>query len=399
MPAGRGLGKRASTHVRCPDPHYNPLPCILSVDSEEARYLRAPSALVWPIMTLRSAHLPGDHTAQAVEAYAGDECMDCRRAVLTPAECVSDDERRWRHIQHRLFACESRGCGPPMSCLRDDAVRAAFHAGCPDLAAAVEAALSGDMHDVAAVRGRAVPFLLDPVRFCEGHGGTAAAARGCHRVCAAFCVGVAAGLSGLEVDAAHLRAIALPRGSGLAAHLERCRVGCDSDGGAASGDDDDGYFGACWGALPREGVVVAPQVPWPSGSDSSSEDEVDLSVGRGAGCAGGGWWSGRSRLDSDSDDEVVIPPLVRRRVGGLALAVRGPVRSRVCARGRPLGGELGVASCARASGVARVVAAGSSGFGAVLVPPLSPAPPVCSQSGSAELHEADARSGCGVIPD
>ena len=52
---------RGCKRVREPDPHYNPVPAALAEDADRACYLHAPDNAVWPIMALRSAHLPGDH--------------------------------------------------------------------------------------------------------------------------------------------------------------------------------------------------------------------------------------------------------------------------------------------------------------------------------------------------
>ena len=84
---------------------------------------------------------------------------DADRARLT------DDEVRWRHVQHLLTACtdqcDGRAPRPVLSELTEDLLDAGT--GYPDALDAVRAAFYIDPADVTAARAMTVQYMLDPV--------------------------------------------------------------------------------------------------------------------------------------------------------------------------------------------------------------------------------------------
>lgn len=106
------------------------------------------------MLTLRSCHLPRDHTLEAAEHHAVDRCSFCGRIVVEEVgnEEYTTEERRWRKVQHRrLCGCDRRlyetvqenvRTAPTIRDLRDDLLDAppAPHT------AAKRAAFASDVH-------------------------------------------------------------------------------------------------------------------------------------------------------------------------------------------------------------------------------------------------------------
>jgi hypothetical protein len=88
--------------------HYNPVTSVLTPAAPCPRYLLATDGITLPIMALRCAHLPGDYDQTAKQQYQLDHCICCDMEVISVQDCITDDERRWRHIQHVLTACRRR---------------------------------------------------------------------------------------------------------------------------------------------------------------------------------------------------------------------------------------------------------------------------------------------------
>jgi hypothetical protein len=144
---------------------YNPVTSVLTPAAPCPRYLLATDGITLPIMALRSAHLPGDYDQKAKQQYQLDHCICCDMEVISVQDCITDDERRWRHIQHVLTACRRRRqfWQPIMSQLR-----AGIHqvvGACQPARAALRVALCGDMDDLDRTRATCIPYFLDPV--CE----------------------------------------------------------------------------------------------------------------------------------------------------------------------------------------------------------------------------------------
>ena len=133
-------------------------------------YTTAPSAVVHPIMSLRSFHPVGDPCPDfgvtAVAAACGlchdhvfPSCPDFTSAPRAPTA----REHRWRHIEHLLFECQ---CIPglessvALALLRDDLFR--VYSGSDHAEAVLLAASPTSRIPVVAATACVVPFLLDP---------------------------------------------------------------------------------------------------------------------------------------------------------------------------------------------------------------------------------------------
>ena len=100
-------------------------------------------------------------------------CSHCDLQVLIDADRarLTDDEVRWRHVQHLLASCtdqcDGRAPRPVLSDRRtQDLLDAA--AGYPDALDAVRTALYTDPADITAARSATVQYMLDPVESCPG---------------------------------------------------------------------------------------------------------------------------------------------------------------------------------------------------------------------------------------
>ena len=133
-------------------------------------YTTASSAVVHPIMSLRSSHLVGDHcldfgvTAVAAACslchdHGFPSCPDCGSAPRAQAA----REHRWRHIEHLLFECQ---CSPgldssvALTLAQDDLFR--LYSGSDHAEAVLLAASPTSRIPVVAATACVVPFLLDP---------------------------------------------------------------------------------------------------------------------------------------------------------------------------------------------------------------------------------------------
>jgi hypothetical protein len=145
--------------------HYNPVTSVLTPAAPCLRYLLATDGITLPIMALRSAHVPGDYDQKAKQQYQLDHCICCDMEVISVQDCITDHERRWRHIQHVLTACRRRRqfWQPIMSQLRADIDQVV--GGCQPARAAMRVALCGDMDDLDRTHATCIPYFLDPV--CE----------------------------------------------------------------------------------------------------------------------------------------------------------------------------------------------------------------------------------------
>jgi hypothetical protein len=85
---GRALRRRAEGA-----PHFNPVNEVLAGGTRLPSYLAAPDSVVLPLMALRSAHLLGDHTAEAAALYGADLCPRCGCDVVMTGEDVTADDR------------------------------------------------------------------------------------------------------------------------------------------------------------------------------------------------------------------------------------------------------------------------------------------------------------------
>ena len=155
-----------------PPEHLNPVAAMLVPGAAPPPYIAAPKAAVYPIMCLRSGHLPCDSGPAFRSQYESSYCRHCDDQVLPDEERarLTDDEMRWRHVQHLLTRCTDQ-CGgnaprPLLQDLREDLLDAS--AGYPDALDAVRAAFDADMADLAAARSTCVEYLLDPIAACPG---------------------------------------------------------------------------------------------------------------------------------------------------------------------------------------------------------------------------------------
>ena len=159
-------------------------------------FLRSPSKFVWPVLALRSAHLPGDYSAMAQHRYRHQMCVDCGSQCVRPSEDLHALERNWRHIQHTMFMCEQRRCGPTMHMLHHDLSALAAEAENDELAQLVHTCFQTRSQDWQTVRRTAIDFFMDPSAACKQAGSTSQTAKRVQQVCSAYCQGVGAAVSG-----------------------------------------------------------------------------------------------------------------------------------------------------------------------------------------------------------
>ena len=163
--SGRTICRTRPTPV-----HLNPVNVMLVPRERAPAYFEAPKAVVYPILCLRSSHLPCDVQSAFKEHYVRKRCRHCGDVVLTVPDCdlMTADELRWRHVQHLLTRCTSQ-CGglaprPLLSDLRDDLLDAST--GYPAALQAVRSAFSfGD--SARSARELCIEFMLDPVAACS----------------------------------------------------------------------------------------------------------------------------------------------------------------------------------------------------------------------------------------
>ena len=212
---------RPLTH-RTPHPtQYNPVGPVVSVADKSGAhpYLRSPRRFVWPIMALRSAHLPGDYSKQAQGRYSQAECPECASACVQESETLQPLENNWRHIQHTMFMCKHRVEGPTVQMLHHDLLAIAQSDDNPALEQLVHTAFGGEHLDWRQVQQGAVSFVMEPNAACRQAGGTTRAAKTMQRVCAAYCHGVAAAVTGEILDDFPALMRSLPGQSQVAAAL------------------------------------------------------------------------------------------------------------------------------------------------------------------------------------
>ena len=174
------------------------------------RYLTAPSVAVHSIMSLRSAHLPGDCDYVYGSMDRPSACPLCDIEVYPPCdECGSaaDIEHRWRHIKHIAFGCPCvTPPGLPQSTcvdlLRADLLSAAGESHVAQLAARNAFPDGGQGVDASCATAVSAPFLLDPAASIRGTGRVPGGVTNfCIRMVAGVLVGMAARVCGTGGDA------------------------------------------------------------------------------------------------------------------------------------------------------------------------------------------------------
>ena len=109
-------------HLRCAPPaRLSPVVSVLApAPAGAARdlplYLHCPSEVVFPILALRSGHLPADRalSARIARQPADHICAYCEEPVAPDAAApLPPGELHWRHVQHLLLHCPC----PPHPCL------------------------------------------------------------------------------------------------------------------------------------------------------------------------------------------------------------------------------------------------------------------------------------------
>ena len=133
-------------------------------------YTTASSAVVHPIMSLRSSHLLGDHCLDFWVTAVAAACSLCHDHVFplcpdfgSAPRAQAAREHRWRHIEHLLFECQ---CLPgldgsvALALLRCDLFRVC--SGSDHAEAVLLSAFPASRVPVVAATACVVPFLLDP---------------------------------------------------------------------------------------------------------------------------------------------------------------------------------------------------------------------------------------------
>ena len=210
------------------EPHYNPVHDSLCMPERLPTLLHAPDAVVYPLLTVRSARLPCTATVR------WDDCF--RDGVCPRAECAFDVdgsvgactavERRWRCVQHVLFSCShAPGSCPRPAHLWDDLMTLLPEES--PARAKLHAAHSCDKHDMAAVRDHCVPWVLDPALVLKKE--PAKVRLNAASVVAAYLMAVGASLSNIQAPSTHARFLRLP-------NTVRMRLFCGVE-------PDDSYLG------------------------------------------------------------------------------------------------------------------------------------------------------------
>ena len=112
------------------------------------------------------------------------------------SETLQPLENNWRHIQHTMFMCKHRIEGPTVQMLHHDLLAIAQSDDNPELEQLVHTTFGGQHLDWRQVQQGAVSFVMEPNAACRQAGGTTHAAKAMQRVCAAYCHGVAAAVTG-----------------------------------------------------------------------------------------------------------------------------------------------------------------------------------------------------------
>ena len=190
-------------------------------------YTSASSAVVHPIMSLRSSHLPHDHLVSFGSAAITSSCLLCGGRVFPSCPDFGSApsnrarrEHRWRHIEHLLFTCPCVSCSDgslAVGVLRKDIAVAC--AGCTQAEHVLQAAFPNDCISVDVASACLVPFLLDPAGALGRHP-PSAVKHHCLRLVAAFLLGVSCVVCTREpLPAPVLRGLCLPDWSALKSWL------------------------------------------------------------------------------------------------------------------------------------------------------------------------------------
>ena len=133
-------------------------------------YTTASSAVVHPILSLRSSHLVGDHCFDFGVTAVAAACSLCHDHVFpscpdfgSARRAQAAREDRWRHIEHLLLDCQcipGQDTSVAFPFLRDDLFRVC--PGSHHAEAVLLAVFPTSRIPVVAATACVVPFLLDP---------------------------------------------------------------------------------------------------------------------------------------------------------------------------------------------------------------------------------------------
>ena len=198
-------------------------------------YTTASSAVVHPIMSLRSSHLVGYHCIGFGVTAVAAACSLCHDHVFpscpefgSAPRAQAAREHRWRHSEHLLFDCQCiRGLdgSVALALLRDDLFRVC--SGSDHAEAVLLTVFPTSRIAVVAATACVVPFLLDPAaalgRMSPWH-----MKLQCLDLVAAFLLGVSSAVCTHQPPtAAMLARFRLPAWSSVHAWLLRLRTGSD----------------------------------------------------------------------------------------------------------------------------------------------------------------------------
>ena len=186
-------------------------------------------------MPSRSSHLVGDHCLDFGDTAVAAACSLCHDFGFPSCpdfgsvpRAQATRERRWRHIEHRLFECQ---CIPgldssvALTLLRDDLFRVC--SGSDHADAVLLAAFPSSRIPVVAATACVVPFLLDPVA-ALGHMSAWHMKLQCLDLVAAFLLGASSAVCTRQAPTeSALARFRLPAWSSVSAWLLRLRTGCD----------------------------------------------------------------------------------------------------------------------------------------------------------------------------
>ena len=215
-----------------------------------------PDAVVYPILAVRSAHLPCSATVRWDRLFRDGVCpyASCAHDVDGSVGACTAIERRWRCVRHVLFECSDAPAACPRPADLWDDILGVLPA-CSSSRSLLRQALLCDVHDPEAVSRLCVPWVTDPAAMLVSDG---ARVRDCVcRLVAAYLLAVGAAVSGVPVPTAHFQALHLTRTTRLV------RL-CDGAGAAGSDQDSDDE------AWLRDDLPSARWLPVASASPASS---------------------------------------------------------------------------------------------------------------------------------
>ena len=263
-PVGGGVSVAGRMHKRRRDnpAHINPTQHTASHAQQQDALIYNRDSVVYPILALRSSHLPYDFLptwscSLHQSAFSDGVCRRCGAHVRVETDMVCTDiEQRWRCVQHMLLQCGRMPRHAPGAVVLLEDLRQALSEH-PDSLAVLVADWAIDWADTEAVAARVVPWILRP------HDKVAIGVPGkimslLQRLASAFVMCVTGAWALEYVSPAMLNSMGVPAWSRLRAYaVQPSRGDEDSDDEVPLYDDQPQLRRLVSDARPQEGVAEA----------------------------------------------------------------------------------------------------------------------------------------------